>query len=293
MATKPKEKRSGPDNDDKPAVCRKMPKRAATSSDYKDKSLCLTDKLTEFIFHDVYGNPRSVEMLEVSDLFISGLILPLEGSSEKEKEKGAKCEGFERVESWSISGYDEGSVVIWVSTEIADYCCVKPANNYKKLYNLFFEKARASAQVYKALSRTCGADPDLTIDELLARVVRSMSDGNNFPFGTSIKDFIISEGEFIYNQLVGLDKTSKPSDHLFKDLPVLSVLRDKNKKHGNIVAPKDSASSSVRNTSLTTREEEQTSKSTSSACGTECEDMKLARLLQEEENWRSIKQRKT
>ncbi|KAJ0090430.1 hypothetical protein Patl1_13960 [Pistacia atlantica] len=265
MATKPKEKRSRSDNDDKPAVCRKMPKRAATSSDYEDKSLCLTDKSSL-----IENKRKAVIEAETTAIILTAGQYDSQPNRrltefevlKKRRKKVPNVRVLERVESWSISGYDEGSPVIWVSTEIADYCCVKPANNYKKLYNLFFEKAHASVQVYKALSRTCGANPDLTIDELLSRVVRSMSDSKNFPFGTSIKDFIISQGEFIYNQLIGLDKTSKPSDHLFKDLPVLSVLRDKNKKRGNIVAPKDSVSSS-------------------------------ARLLQEEENWRSIKQKKT
>lgn len=326
MVTKPKGKRSRPNNDDKPVVSRKMPKRATIASDYKETSLCQTDKsslikkrkkveiedeatavnltarqddsqanrrLTDFVFHDIYGNPRSIEMLEVNDLFISGLILPLEGSFEKEKVTGAKCKSFGRVESWSISGYDEGLPIIWVSTKIADYCCVKPANNYKNLYNLFFEKAHASVQVYKALSRTCGGKPDLTIDELIARVVRSMSDSKKFPPGMSIKDFIISQGEFIYNQLIGLDKTSKENDILFKDLPILSILRDENKKHGKNVVLKDSISSSVVNTSLTICEGEQINTFILSAIVSNDVDMKLAKLLQEEENWQSIKLKKT
>ncbi|KAK4836239.1 hypothetical protein QYF36_020328 [Acer negundo] len=106
-------------------------------------------------------------MLEVDNLFITGFILPLEASSEK----GFRCEGFGRIESWTISGYDEGSPVIWVSTDVADYDCVRPASNYKMLYNLFFENARACMEVYKILSKTCGGSPDLTLDELLGKVV--------------------------------------------------------------------------------------------------------------------------
>ncbi|KAI9156359.1 hypothetical protein LWI28_004851 [Acer negundo] len=116
-------------------------------------------------------------MLEVDNLFITGFILPLEASSEK----GFRCEGFGRIESWTISGYDEGSPVIWVSTDVADYDCVRPASNYKMLYNLFFENARACMEVYKILSKTCGGSPDLTLDELLGKVVRSMSDSKSFP----------------------------------------------------------------------------------------------------------------
>ncbi|TXG69970.1 hypothetical protein EZV62_004905 [Acer yangbiense] len=321
--TKPKQKRSRLDTATKASSGRKMPRRAAACSDFKEKSIHLSEKtivvenkrdvvveeeiaalgltagqdesrpnrrLTDFVFHDADGNPKSVEMLEVDDLFITGVILPLEASSEKDKEKGFRCEGFGRIESWDISGYDEGSPVIWVSTDFADYDCVKPASNYKMLYNLFFEKARACVEVYKKLSKTCGGSPDLTIDELLARVVRSMSDSKNFSHSTSIKDFIISQGEFIYNQLIGLDETSMKNYQVFEDLPVLAALREENKKHVSDVIAEATASGSVMNTCLKICEGEQISRSSSPACGAEeDEDMKLARLLQEEENWRSMK----
>ncbi|KAK1571092.1 hypothetical protein Q3G72_011829 [Acer saccharum] len=185
-------------------------------------------------------------MLEVDNLFITGIILPLEASSEKDNEKGFRCEGFGRIESWAISGYDEGSPVIWVSTDVADYDCVRPASNYKMLYNLFFEKARACVEVYKILSKTCGGSPDLTLDELQGKVVRSMNDSKSFPNGKSIKDFIISQGGFIYNQLIGLDETS------MKKI-------------------------SLMNKGLRIGEGEQISLSSSSACGSiEEGDMKLA-----------------
>ncbi|KAK3183178.1 hypothetical protein Dsin_030464 [Dipteronia sinensis] len=264
--TKPKQKRSRSENAStaSPGPGRKMPRRAAARSDFKEKSIRLSEKasvvenkrdvvveeesaalgltagqdesrpnrrLTDFTFHDADGNPKSVEMLEVDNLVITGVILPLEASSEKDKEKGFRCEGFGRIESWAISGYDEGSPVIWVSTDVADYVCVRPASNYKMLYNLFFEKDRACV-----------------------------------------------EGEFIYNQLIGLDETSMRNNQVFKDLPVLAALREENKKH-----------SDVMNRGLRIGEGEQISRSSSSACGAaEEEDLKLAKLLQEEENWRSI-----
>ena len=90
-------------------------------------------------------------MLEFDDMFISSLILPLEESSEKEKEKVIKCEGFERLESWDISGYEDGSPVIWLSTNITDYHCLRPASSYKEFSDHFFEKALACVEVYKRL----------------------------------------------------------------------------------------------------------------------------------------------
>ena len=104
-------------------------------------------------------------MLEFDDMFISGLILPLEESSNKEMERVIRCEGFGRLESWEISGYEDGSPVIWLSTNIADYHCLKPTSSYKKFYDHFFEKAHACVEVYKRLSRSSGGNPDSTRDE--------------------------------------------------------------------------------------------------------------------------------
>ena len=104
-------------------------------------------------------------MLEFDDMFISGLILPLEESSDKEKENVIRCEGFGRLESWDISCYEDGSPVIWLSTNIANYHCLKPTSSYKKFYDHFFEKVHACVEVYKRLSRSTGGNPDFTLDE--------------------------------------------------------------------------------------------------------------------------------
>ncbi|KAJ9174798.1 hypothetical protein P3X46_013403 [Hevea brasiliensis] len=170
---------------------------------------------------------------------ISGLILPLKESIDKEK--GVRCNGFGRIESWVISGYEEGSPVIWVSTGLAYYDCIKPSYKYRRFYNLFFEKAHACVEVYR--------------------------------------NYQGHMGEFIHNQLIGLDATAKKNDKMFTGLPVLSFLTSE-----------AATSGIVGNTSLKVVEES-ADQSTSTTCGTEeDEDMKLARLLQEEENWLSMKQ---
>ncbi|KAJ9557401.1 hypothetical protein OSB04_012015 [Centaurea solstitialis] len=189
-ATKPKQKRAKPDSTENAPASRKMPKRAASCTNFKSKPVRLSEKdatienkkvqvveeeiaaislipgpddprpnrrLTDFVFHNADGQPQPVEMLEVDDIFISGVILPLEKASDKEKESGVRCEGFGRIEDWSISGYEDGSPVIWVSTDLADYDCVKPAASYKKLFGLFYEKAHACVEVYKRLSNLLGA----------------------------------------------------------------------------------------------------------------------------------------
>ncbi|ESR44720.1 DNA (cytosine-5)-methyltransferase 1 [Citrus sinensis] len=276
-----------------------MPKRAAACMDIMDKCLSLSGsasfvestrevvaeneevaisltagkddlrpnrRLTEIAFHDACGNLKSVEMLEVGNLFVSGLILPLEKCCGRQKERGVRCEDFGRVESWAISGYEEGSPVFWISTVTADYDCVKPANR----------------------------NPDQTVDELLAGVFCSMSDSKNFPHRTSTREFIISQGGFMYNQLIGLDETSKKNDQIFENLPLLLALMDETKKQGSSIILETSTSSSLINTGMRIGEEEQNYQSSSSASGgEEDKDMKLARLLQEEENWQSTKHNKT
>ncbi|KAF2284474.1 hypothetical protein GH714_024481 [Hevea brasiliensis] len=311
---------------EEPAVSRKRPKRAAACTDFKEKLVPLSEKssvleskneqfadeeiiaihltheqegrpnrrLTDFVVHDANGMPRPLEMIEVDDMFISGLILPLEGSPEQEKEKCIRCEGFGRIEGWSISGYEDGSPVVWLTTDIADYDCLRPASSYKKFYDRFFEKAYTCIEVYKKLSKSSGGNPDITLDELLAGVVRSMTGRKCFSGAASIKDFVISHGEFIYNQLIGLDDTSKKNDQKFADLPVLLALKDKSRKHGNYVLAK--AASSCGNLTICPKvggtESTMLLSNSSSSGAEEDEDAKLARLLQEEEYWQSTKKQK-
>ncbi|GFY94673.1 DNA methyltransferase 2 [Actinidia rufa] len=266
---------------------RKMPKRAAAPQNFKNKSICLSEnhktlatkgepvvadeseaicltaglddqqpnrRLTDFVFHDTDGSPQPVEMLEVTDIFISGTILPLEESSNKEKRKGFRCEGFGRVESWAISGYEDGSPVIWVSTQMADYDCIKPASSYKSLYSLFYEKANACVEVYKKLSRSSGGDPTLSLEALLARVIRSMTVSKNFPHRDSVRAFIVSHG--------------KKSAGVVLEKRILS----KNLRIG------DGEDVNQSNASTNAHEDDN--------------DTKLARLLQEKENWQSLRQKK-
>ncbi|KAJ9174785.1 hypothetical protein P3X46_013390 [Hevea brasiliensis] len=203
-------------------------------------------------------------MLEIDNFFISGLILPLEESIDKEK--GVRCNGFGRIESWVISGYEEGSPVMWVSTGLAYYDCIKPSYKYRRFYNLFFGKAHACVEVYRKLSRTYGGNSNIGVDELIAG------------------------GEFIHNQLIGLDATAKKNDKMFTGLPVLVALREEKKKFESFLTSEAATSGIVGNTSLKVVEES-ADQSTSTTCVTEeDEDMKLARLLQEEENWLSMKQ---
>ncbi|OVA00258.1 Bromo adjacent homology (BAH) domain [Macleaya cordata] len=299
----------------------KRPRRAAAPSNLKEKSFNISEKssiveakkvhlvdeeisalrlisgpddprpnrrLTDFVLHDENGIPQPFEMSEVDDVFISGVIFPWDESSEKENEKGVRCEGFGRIESWAISGYEDGSPVIWVSTELSDYDCVKPASSYKKFYDHFFAKAQACVEVYKKLSKSSGGNPDLSLDELLARIVRSMSGSRGFPGGMSAKDFIISQGDFIYNQLIGLDETSMKNDQAFSELPVLVTLRNESKM-GEFNVPVPAIVSSGGSLKIKDGGEKLDQSGSSTCVTEEDEDQKLARLLQEEEYWKSMK----
>ncbi|PNX55693.1 DNA (cytosine-5)-methyltransferase, partial [Trifolium pratense] len=245
-------------------------------------------RLTDFILHDETGAAQPLEMLEINDLFITGLILPLEGSVDKKKEEGVRCEGFGRIESWDISGYEDGSPVIWISTDIADYDCQKAAASYKKYYDHFFEKARACLEVYKKLAKSSGGDPDISLDELLAGMARSMSGSKYFSGTASLKEFIISQGEFIYKQLIGLEL--KPNDKGFEDIPALIALREESKKQANFASAQVMPSNATLRIGSGTAGEEK--KNHMDSVDEEDEDAKLARLLQEEEDWKSRKQRK-
>jgi DNA (cytosine-5)-methyltransferase 1 len=214
--------------------------------------------------------------------------LPLKGSADKKKEQSVRCEGFGRIESWDISGYEDGSPVIWISTDIADYDCQKPAASYKKYYDHFFEKARACLEVYKKLAKSSGGDPNISLDELLAGMARSMSNSKYFSGTASLKEFIISQGEFIYKQLIGLEL--KANDKGFEDIPALIALRDESIKQANFAIAQVMPSNATLRIGSGTGDEEK--KNQMDSVDEEDEDAKLARLLQEEEDWNSRKQRK-
>ncbi|CAE6197703.1 unnamed protein product [Arabidopsis arenosa] len=299
-----KQKKRSVDSDD--VSSERRPKRAAACTNFKEKPLRISEKsvtveakkeqivaeeivaikltsslernddqprpnrrLTDFVLLDSDGVQQPVEMLELGDIFIEGVVLPL--GDEKKEEKGVRFQSFGRVENWNISGYEDGSPVIWISTALADYDCRKPASSYKKMYDYFFEKACACVAVYTNLSK----NPDTSLDELLAAVVRSMIGNKFFSSGAAIQEFVISQGEFIYNQLAGLDETANNHDTSFVENPVLVSLRD----HGSSKLHK-----ALSNVALGIDESKAvTSAQLMDGAEDEDEDVKYAKLIQEEE----------
>ncbi|KAK4491318.1 hypothetical protein RD792_002054 [Penstemon davidsonii] len=268
-----------------PVVARKMPKRAAACSDFKEKSLRITKKdlvletkkdegveeevvavrrtagqedgrpcrrLTDFTFHNADGVAQPFEMI------YSFLVVSCQLREVLEKK-------VQRESDVKVSG----------ALRIGPY------------------QASACIEVYKKLSKSCGGDPNISLEELLAGVVRSMSGMKCFSGGLSIKDFVVSQGDFIYNQLIGWDETSKRAGQLFVELPILAALRDESSKFVDLA--QTHPGSLLRNMRIGPKYgDESKEKSSSISCpGAEEDDLKMARLLQEEENWRSMKQKKT
>ncbi|KAJ1293196.1 hypothetical protein BS78_01G049700 [Paspalum vaginatum] len=312
MVTESEAKTGNNDTADEPVV-RKRPKRAAASSNFKEKQWDLSEKdsvitikesrvekdevdslrltktepedrrpsrkLIDFTLHDADGNLQPFEMSEVDGIFITAVIMPLDDGLDKDREKGIRCLGFGPIKEWTISGYNEGTTVIWVSTEIADYKCVKPASSYRSYFDLFSEKVRVCVEVYRKIAKSVGGNPQLGLEELLASVVRSIN-SNRKSGGTLFKDFVISIGEFIYNQLVRLDSTAASNDEILATLPVLVALRGKDKSREEFskftIVP-SSGPLKIKDGQCKRVGED--------------DDEKLARLLQEEEEWKMMKQR--
>ncbi|CAA7027839.1 unnamed protein product [Microthlaspi erraticum] len=267
-------KRSLPEDNvsDDDTVTRRRPKRVAAVKNYREKPIRISEKsatieikqhqvaedeflalhlttsspqsngeeprqtrrLTDFVLHDSHGDLHPVEMLEIADIFISGVILPSD-ECEDEKEKGVRCGGFGRIEHWSISGYENGVPVVWISTELADYASVKPAATYRKYFDHFYHKALASVEIYKKVAKSAGGSPDMSFDELIAALARSMAGNKYLPDASYVRDFVTVQGEFIYNQLAGLDETANKNEMRFVEIPVLVALRDEKSKQNNPV----------------------------------------------------------
>lgn len=311
MVTEHEAKTECNDTTDEPVV-RKRPKRAAACYDFKEKELDSSDKdlvitikesrvaeemdavgltkiepedcrpsrkLIDFTLHDADGNLQPFEMSDVDGIFITGLVMPLDDGLEKDREKGIRCLGFGQIKEWTIAGHNEATAVIWISTEIADYKCVKPASSYRSYFDHFSEKAQVCVEVYRKLAKSVGGNPQLGLEELLASVVRSIN-SNRKSGGTMSKDFVLSIGEFIYNQHVKLD-TEASNDEIWATLPVLVALRDDSKSR--VESTKFSGMSSSATLKL---KDEQCN----GVVGND-DDEKLARLLQEEEEWKMMKQR--
>ncbi|KAH7279981.1 hypothetical protein KP509_37G046300 [Ceratopteris richardii] len=181
-------------------------------------------KLLDFIVHDEDGKPAAIEMVGVLPLYVTGLVLPFEGNADKTL--AVRCEGF-GVDSWDIAGYVEGQAQIWLITEMAEYLCLKPAASYKRLYDQISDKATVCVEVYKALSKPDGGDPELGFNDLFAKLSRTFANKGGHFFS---RDYLASQGEFIASQLSQLDYDAEDKDQLFTGVPAIDALEREYKK---------------------------------------------------------------
>ncbi|VAI93546.1 unnamed protein product [Triticum turgidum subsp. durum] len=306
---------NGTTNNGHDAIVSKRPKRTAACSNFKQKAVDLSEedmlvtikeirieeeteavrltktgpedkkprrKLSYFILHDGDGNPQPFEMSRSDGISITAVVMPFDADMKKPREKGIRCERFGPIKDWAISGYKESTVIIWLSTELADYECVKPASSYRSFFDLFSQKAHICVEVYRKLVRSVGGNPLLGLEELLASVVRSINSERSFR-GTVRKDFVISIGEFIHNQLTALDHTANNDDEILSTLPALVALRDGCKSRVEF-----SRLAAMTSDGTLTIKDGQCKEATEN----EDEDEKLARLLQDEEEWKMNKKQR-
>lgn len=242
------------DEEEAPPSTRARPKRAAAASNFKEKAcdieaqyvtpkaekmsmleqeaLVLTSQekdearvLIDFSLHDEDGGPLLFEVVGSQDVYITGLMLPK--NSNLDKEKAILCEGMGPILEWGIEGYDEGEPVVSISTSLADYVCLKPTAKYKKYFNLLYEKAVVCVEVYRALSPSTGGEPDLGMNDLYARVARSLRSGKHASFSQFFtRDYLIEQGGFIAGQLKALDADAQDKDQLFSGLPAIEALEN-------------------------------------------------------------------
>ncbi|ERN13206.1 hypothetical protein AMTR_s00040p00220690 [Amborella trichopoda] len=132
-------------------------------------------------------------------LFISGVVLPFNGPVSNLR---FYCASFGPIRSWCITGFHEGTLEIWVSTDIADYLCVNAATEYQSLYRFFYNKAILCIKAAHELDE----DPDLEMDTLSNCLTTSFH-GELGRFGYDAVVIMVKRHlPFIADQLVGLDR---------------------------------------------------------------------------------------
>ncbi|KAJ7541010.1 hypothetical protein O6H91_10G041100 [Diphasiastrum complanatum] len=302
---------------------RKRPKRSAACTSFKEKKFKLNEKdslievkkeslaegedvaivftsegemqqtpqrrIMDFIVHDEDGKSQPIELLDVMQLFITGVMIPLNGAVDKQR--GLRCEGFGPIESWSITGYEQGSPVVWICTDMAEYICTKPAGVYKNAYNSLFEKAMVCVEVYRALSKPDGGDPTLSLDELIARVSRCLVSGSgktNASIPYFNRDWFFSQGKLVVDQLTALDEHADAKEQIFSGLPALQALQKEYLERTQVSRIANPVA--VQSKALTINENRSFGEGGSSSANMVSEpdsfdeDEKLAKLLQEQED---------
>ncbi|KAG1328199.1 putative DNA (cytosine-5)-methyltransferase [Cocos nucifera] len=227
-------------------------------------------KLLDFMFHGADGNPLPIEASEVTEVFISSIIMPSDGLV-NETDRGFRCDKFAKIQSWAISGYDEDIPVIWISTLGAKYRCLSPHRTYKKFFDHLLEKAWVCLKVQKTLRVSKEGILNMSLNELIARVICSLRGNACFAKRPADRDFVISLGEFIFEQLIKLDKESGNERVKLETVPALISLQEECKSQTECIKTDEGKDIKLAEDS----------------------NEKLARLMQDEEDRRNMRQQRT
>ncbi|KAG0622398.1 hypothetical protein M758_3G094700 [Ceratodon purpureus] len=194
------------------------PEALALTSREKDESRLLID----FAFHDDDGEAQPIEVVGSQEVYVTCLVLP--NITPIVKSKGVLCQFMGPVVEWGFENYDKGEPSVFIGTGLAYYTLVQPSGKYKKHYNLLLEKAIVCVEVYRALSSSTGGDPELGLNDLFARVSRSLRSGKQSVSQFFTRDYLIEQGSFIAGQLRALDANADDEDQLFSGLPAIDAL---------------------------------------------------------------------
>lgn len=85
-------------------------------------------------------------------------------------------------------------------------------------------KCELAVEVFRALSKPDGGNPDLSLSELQATVSRALSGPRAISLGNgmSVKDALIAEHQFVLERLKELDASASGNDQVFANLPSLT-----------------------------------------------------------------------
>ncbi|KAK9800313.1 hypothetical protein WJX73_000556, partial [Symbiochloris irregularis] len=131
-------------------------------------------RLGEFQLHDRAGEGQPLERLDhmSEPLLISGTVFRAEGPTTKAK--GQAVRSFGPVTGWRLK-LDEasGNSQILLTTEAAEYTCLRPAATYKAVFEPLQQQAAIFAQIIQGLSPQLGGDAKASLDEVAARLARA------------------------------------------------------------------------------------------------------------------------
>lgn len=174
-------------------------------------------RLNDFAITDGKGNHEPIENLQfsaahdistsngstiASDLYISGVIFPAEGTINKAM--GRRVEKIGPLTSFSIDVSSGTSAIVQLTTIAATYSLLRPATSYKKHFSNLSGQAEIFYEIHQALDSHGGGSAFATLEEVIARLARSKATKG---FATP-REGLLLNGKFVLNQLARLDEKS-------------------------------------------------------------------------------------